>query len=338
MSASPERPPGKRGRPSTQLASSPHLQLAAERGSDGDGPLPAGSTPASRLRTVQKYVHSAEHRLAEALRHHRALLTHRAELDLITAELQKLVAEDSVTDGVVAEGLYSRSETERLLQTYLSDREAAGWTRRALDWRDVGDSHEDSFGDDSGRAGLEGIENPGLNVLKPPRSRSVFGRPVAVPSSGKLDGSLPPRGPGSQVSAMLRRADLQQAMRHLPPRAAQVLFLRAVGDMEFKEVGGVLEVSAQAVHKAYGKALGDLAEALNGQPPTLRRENAELVTARGRTSRLAELRARRDELRAVVAELIFWQRRAKRMEALLDELRPRLEQAFDEVESQASAA
>ena len=55
--------------------------------------------------------------MAEALRHHRALLKNRAELDLITAELQTLVAESSVIEGVVDRGLYSRSETERLLRT-----------------------------------------------------------------------------------------------------------------------------------------------------------------------------------------------------------------------------
>jgi Sigma-70, region 4 len=315
------------------------LQLTAEWSSDAEGPLAAGSTAGSRLRSIRKYVRSAEHRLAEASRHRQALLPQCSELALVRAELRELVGDGSLFDGVVTEGLYSRSQTERLLLSYLWDREAAAWTRHASDWRDVGDTYEDSFGDDHHRAGLRGIEGAGISVVKPPRSRNVFDRRVAVPSRGTLDGSSLPRGPGPQVLAILRRADLQRAIRSLSPRAGQVLFLRAVVGLEFKEVGGVLEVSAQAAHKAYGKALGDLAKALNGLSGTVsQRDKQQHATSVAGASRLAELRGREVELSVVVAELAYWQRRAEGMEALLEKLRPRLEQALDEVESQTTAA
>jgi hypothetical protein len=127
-------------------------------------------------------------------------------------------------------------------------------------------------------------------------------------------------------------------MRRLSPRAGQVLFLRAVVGLEFKEVGGVLDVSAQAAHKAYGKALGDLAKALNGLSANVSRKGKQSTTVAASASRLAELCGREVELSVVVAELAYWQRRAERMETLLEELRPRLEQALNEVEGQATAA
>jgi len=93
-------------------------------------------------------------------------------------------------------------------------------------------------------------------------------------------------------------------MRQVSPRARQVLFLRAVADLEFKEVGCILDVSTQAAHKMYGKALRDLAEALNGLSPKVsRKERQQRTTALGRISELAELRAQRAELSVVAAEL-----------------------------------
>jgi hypothetical protein len=269
--------------------------------------------------------------LAIARQRRQKLLPHCSELAAVRAELQKLVADVGVADRTEAQGSFSRSQTERLLLAYLSDGEAASWTRRVLDWRDVSNSYQD---DD---AGLARMREAGLQILKSPRMRNVFGREVAVPSRGKRDRSQLPRGSGPAISLMSRRADLQRAMRLLSPRAGQVLFLRAVADLEFKQVGGILDISAQAAHKAYAKALGDLVNELNGLSEySGPRTTEDHTTALARSSELAELQGRQAELSVVPAELAFWERRAERMEGLLRELRPRLGEALEEVEHQNS--
>jgi hypothetical protein len=175
------------------------LQPAAKWSSSAESPLAAGSTAGSRLRSIRKYVRSAEHRLAQASRHRQALLAHCSELALVRAELRELDGDARLTEGVVTEGLYSRSQTERLLLSYLWDREAAAMTRLASDWPDVEGSYEDSPGDDYDRAGLRPSNGAAVSVQEPPRLRTVFGRRVAVPSRGTLDGSPLPRGPGLQA-------------------------------------------------------------------------------------------------------------------------------------------
>ena len=275
----------------------------------------------------------------EAQRHAQRLRPLSAERTLVRAELQQIFDEADTLEPELTQGRFSRSQTERLLLTYLADGEAAAWTRSALQWRDIGATYDESDDDLAGGIRVDCPEEVGIRLLQPPRSRNVFGGRVSVPSRGKRDHSSLPRGPGSTPLRMERRSDLQRAIRQLPPRARQVLFLRAVADLEFKEVAVMLDISTQAAHKAYAKALGNLTGALNGLSRSSGRSVCwENANAQAEAVRLAELAGRDEELSVAIAEYAYWERRADRMEALLGRLRPRLTQALQEAEREAAAA
>lgn len=266
----------------------------------------ARSTAHSRLRSAQKHLRSAEHRLKLAREHAARLALAEEELVGIRHEVRRAVG-----IAALSHSGYSRSEVERALRLYVGDGDALSSDAYLLDLRDVDGRHPD----DGAPTGSKAPKPKwAMHVNGRPRSRNVFGERLSWPGRGRKNRGPLPRGPGQQPARFVRRVDLQRAMCSIPGRSRHVAFMRGVLEWHFNEIGAHFGYSEQAARKAYAKALRDLQTALNG--PSIE------------TTADAELLARRIDLEGLVAERGFWLRRAAKLEARLNrlyELLPALE-------------
>ena len=218
-----------------------------------------------------------------------------AQLTSVREELRRLATRESPSGTG-----YSRFEIERALRLYMGDGDALSSDPHPLDVRDIHGRYPD---DDE----PEGAKLPklswSLHVSSRPRSRNVFGERMSWPGRGRKNRGPLPRGAGPQPARIVRRVDLQRAMRAVSVRSAEVAFMRGVLDWRFSEIAAHYAYSEQAAQKAYGKALKDLQTALNGA--TSETTDAELL-------------AREADLERLVAGRRYWLRQAMQLDARLD--------------------
>ncbi len=268
------------------------------------------STAASRLRSAQKYIASAEHR-------HRQAIKDIARLRPAERRLENVRAERLLLAGNGERAAYSRFDVERALYLYLSDGGSASISTHVSDVRDIGGEWGDREGPEA--AAISEAET-GVSVTSMRRTRNVFGKRASSPHRGRKNRGPLPRGAGNPPALMVRRADLQRVMRMIPARSAEVAFWRAVADLEFKEVGDIYAYSSQAAQKAYRKALTDLQTALNLGQSGVGRTGRERQLEAQDVARHAELVTLEIDLGHVVAWLRVQERRAAQMQMRLTRL------------------
>jgi hypothetical protein len=274
------------------------------------------------LRTLEKRVVAAENGLATANAGLDRLNPLVRELALVRASLALLA---SRRDGR-ASGWYSIGEAERLLLLYLTDGLSLSPSGRAVQQGELEAQPTDET-PEGGWSHEERLAAAGIGASDGPRTRNVHGERLSWSARGRRDRQPLPRGSWPGAAGLARRADLQRALRRLPRQRAEVLFLRAVADLEFSEVAACLGVSKQAVQKMYKKALADLRDTLNGVPLGIRKRD-ETVSC---LDEIAALEARVRELEQATMRRPVLTRQLRGATARLAVLRPRLEQARAEV-------
>src|SRR4249919_3644204 len=179
------------------------------------------STAASRLRSMWKYIASAEHRLGSAVKQTERLRHALFSLNEVREELQGM----DVTDSDWHAGMYSQRDVERALLRYLQDGERARLQVRVDGWREVFGSYADD--EEIPAGGNTSEADVGIMVTPMPRTRNVFGERLSSPKAGRMDRRRLPRDAGPVPALMLGRADLQRAMRSVSRRSAEITFLRS---------------------------------------------------------------------------------------------------------------
>jgi len=149
------------------------------------------STAASRLRSAQKYIASAEHR-------HRQAIKDIARLRPAERRLENVRAERLLLAGNGERAAYSRFDVERALYLYLSDGGSASISTHVSDVRDIGGE----WGDDEGpEAAAISEAETGVSVTSMRRTRNVFGERASSPHRGRKNRGPLPRGAGNPTCA-----------------------------------------------------------------------------------------------------------------------------------------
>jgi hypothetical protein len=285
------------------------------------------STPASRLRTRDKRIRSAQHQLRIARREVEARADIAEQLRRTRTEAHEIRLElGSAVENDLAPVAYSRRELEQLLRLYVERPDELRFAQHAQHADELDPVDLDM--DNVFAQAPELARDQRLNELATDQSRSyvtpmwrardVFGVRLSEQGRGRMNGGRLPRGPGRVATEICRRIDLQLAMRALSARSAENLLLRAAG-WTFKEIAVMHRVSAQAAHKTHRKALERLQLALiSGSPPAL--SAADGAAAEALESQLAELELRTHALAAADAQRQWWRRRCVKLEVRLAEL------------------
>jgi hypothetical protein len=259
------------------------------------------STAQSRLRSAKKLAAAADFRV-------RALLSEADSLARAEENIGELVPHSETDYRLSGPRLigYSRSQVERALKLYLSDGDTLA-AHPPLAVEDIDGAYRD---DEEDAPDLANDPLWGRRVQARPRSRNVFGDRMSWPERGRKDGHALPRGPGSEPSRFVRRADLQSVFRRVSARSAEVAYMRGIADWEFDTIAVHYGYSKQAARKAYAKALADLQTALNG-----RRAASDDPTE------MADAQANREHL---MARRLYLLRQAARYRAVSVRLQERL--------------
>ena len=284
---------------------------------------PGESTAGSRLRTLERQVRWAEGQLRAGKNRTRLLSVEAGKLPSTQLELSSLSASLALIEVErprIGQSAYSKAEIEHALERYVADADRLRFEHRLADPADF--SPGEVSPDDCAAIVL------GARVDSMPRTRNALGERLSAPAGGRMDGRSLPRGQRSFADRMPPRLDLQWAMRLLTPAKAEVLFLRAVADLTFEDVGRARGTSTQAAHKGYGRALRELQMLLNAQPDSARDQPSDLSEL---ATEHAELALRANVQSAAASALAWERRRIARSETILALLLERLEQARSEV-------
>jgi Sigma-70, region 4 len=297
------------------------VALADLRGATAHRPVK--STAGSRLRTLEKQVRWAERRLRVGTNRTQLLSVEAGKLSATQRELSGVSASLALSEigwPRLGRSPYSKAEIEHALEQYVADADRLRFERRLADLADFSPGEDGP--DDYAPIGW------GWRLDAMPRTRNALGERVSAPAGGRMDGRRLPRGPRSFADSMPPRLDLQWAMRLLTPAQAEILFLRAVADLTFEEVGRLRGTSTQAAHQGYRRALRELQMLLNAHPDSA---GDRLPDVSELTTEHAEL-ALRAKVESGAASALAWERRQiARSEATLPALLEQLEQARAEV-------
>lgn len=198
---------------------------------EDEGPAAFASTPASRLRTVEKRIRSAVHQSKQANARLAALVRVRKVIAQGQADLEE------PTDVVSLKGqrgLYSRAEAKLLLEGYVSGRDKVRFADRPRSASEI-DPEETGFDESEARyptpapdprLGLAAMNvRSGYQVNAMPRTRNVFKQRLSASARGRKNRGALPRGGwwDTQRAGQTRRSAAEHATPTTPRRPAAVL-------------------------------------------------------------------------------------------------------------------